>query len=167
MDPENLAAFMAQMNLQPHQLLSSSAGSRGTTLRRPPPTYHHGMSPEETTVYLERYREWFEEDRRIPPEPAPLFDRSLLTSEQLRRRAELERASRHGGGSGIQVFMTIVGFPKHSSATPIEELQPGTLTSYLVIQPTLILLPAVRFADMLVRRAHVVRPSLHPAPHLL
>ncbi|KAI0720343.1 hypothetical protein C8T65DRAFT_602814 [Cerioporus squamosus] len=96
------------------------------------------MSPEETTEYLKRYREWFEEDRRIPPEPAPLFDRSLLMSEQLRRRAELERVSRrHGGGSGIQVFMTIVGFAKHSSATPIQELQP------------------VRFANMSVRRAHV------------
>ncbi|RPD66941.1 hypothetical protein L227DRAFT_515885 [Lentinus tigrinus ALCF2SS1-6] len=114
-----------------------SSGSRGVTVWRPPPTYHHGMSPEETTEYLQRYREWFEEDRSIPPEPAPLFDRSVLISEQLRRRAELERTSRRGGGSGIQVFMTIVGFAKHSSATPIQELQP------------------VRFADMLVRRAHV------------
>ena len=139
MDPEQLAAFMAQMNLQPHELLSMqgavSSASRGLAGRRPPPTYHHGMSPEETTEYLKRYREWFEEDRRIPPEPAPLFDRSLLVSEQLRRRAELERASRHGSGSGIQVFMTIVGFAKHSSATPLQELQPGKLTHITVTGP--------------------------------
>lgn len=139
MDPARLAALITQMNREPHDLPSMQgqpSSPVGLTSRRPPPAYHHGMSPEETTEYLKRYREWFEEDRRLPPEPAPLFDRSLLISEQLRRRAELERASRHDAGSGIQVFMTIVGFAKHSSATPIEELYPGAPTHIFVSEST-------------------------------
>ncbi|KAI0719169.1 hypothetical protein C8T65DRAFT_725512 [Cerioporus squamosus] len=132
---------MARMNLDPHQLLSMqgavSSGSRGLTMRKPPPTYRHDMSTEEAEEYFARYREWFEEDRRISPEPAPLFDRSLLISEQRRRRAELEGASRHDVGAGTLMYTTIVGFAKHSSTTPMQELRP------------------VLFANMLVRQVHV------------
>ncbi|RDX57022.1 SET domain-containing protein [Lentinus brumalis] len=142
MDPAMLAAFMARMNLAPDQLLSMqgalSSGSRGLTVRRPPPSFQHDMSAEELTEFLEQYKQWFEEDRTIPAEPAPLFDRSLLISEQHRRRAEVERTlSQHGVGAGVLTFTTFVGLAKHSSQTPVQDLRPA------------------RFADMLVRQVHV------------
>ncbi|KAI0722769.1 hypothetical protein C8Q76DRAFT_793778 [Earliella scabrosa] len=104
------------------------------TRRRPPPTYRHGMSVEEESRYLQQYREWFEEDRNIPPEPAPRIDRASLIAEQYRRRGDLEVAA-----TALQFFMTILGSAKHSSSTPLTELTP------------------VRFSEMLVRRVHVGR----------
>ena len=91
------------------------------TRRRPPPPYRHGMSVEEESRYLQQYREWFEEDRNIPPEPAPRIDRASLIAEQYRRRGDLEVAA-----TALQFFMTILGSAKHSSSTPLTELTPGT-----------------------------------------
>ena len=131
MDPATLAALMRQMNLNPDDLqnfartLASGPPPGLGGRRRAPPSYRHGMSDEETKRYFEEYKEWFEEDRNIPPEPAPRLDRNALIAEQVRRRVELESGAR-ARGSGIQFFMTMVGFPKHSSSTSISELTPST-----------------------------------------
>ncbi|KAI0751022.1 hypothetical protein C8Q80DRAFT_1307690 [Daedaleopsis nitida] len=114
-------------------------GQRSIPTRRTPPQYRHGMTPEEMTRYIKEYKEWFEEDRRIPPEPALLLDRASLISEQVYRRADLEAASHAEKSSGVQFYLTMVGFAKHSSFTPLADLSP------------------IRFGEMLVRRAHVGR----------
>ena len=94
--------------------------------RRAPPQYHPGMTAEETVRYIRAYKEWFEEDRTVPPEPAPLIDAGSLIAEQVYRRTELEEAARRDRtSSGIPIFTTIVGFAKHSSTTPIERLEPS------------------------------------------
>ena len=85
------------------------------------------MTKERTAQYIKDYKDWFEEDRKIPPESAPPVDPLSLIAEQSHRRAELERnTSRHAGSSGVPIFTTIVGFPKHSSTTAVESLEPGT-----------------------------------------
>ena len=90
------------------------------------------MTKDQTAQYIREYKDWFEEDRKIPPESAPPIDPFSLIAEQSHRRAELERSpGRHSGSSSTPIFTTIVGFPKHSSITPLESLEPGMCDPYL------------------------------------
>ncbi|TBU47221.1 hypothetical protein BD309DRAFT_517231 [Dichomitus squalens] len=143
MDSNSLSELTRQLHLSPDNSRAQQDGSptppgNGPPRRRAPPQFHPGMTEEETVQYIKAYKAWFEEDRQIPPEPAPPIDPSSLISEQVDRRAALEEVGRRDrAASGIPIFTTIVGFAKHSSATPIEGLEPVT------------------FAGMLVRHAHV------------
>ncbi|KAH9899634.1 hypothetical protein C8Q73DRAFT_743528 [Cubamyces lactineus] len=100
------------------------------------------MTANEVAQYIKEYEEWFEDDRKIPPEPAPIVDRTQLISDQKQRRAHLERLAVHGaraGGAGMPFYMTMVGFQKHSSSTSIQNLR------------------RITFAEMSVRRVHIGR----------
>ncbi|KAI0353060.1 hypothetical protein OH77DRAFT_1407932 [Trametes cingulata] len=141
MDPERLAASASALSLGPSrqdpQALQHGRSPATSQSRRPPPRYHHGMSADELARYIREYEEWFEEDRMVPPEPAPSVDRSQLISDQRQRRSQLERLTREGAGGpgiGIPFYMTMVGFPKHSSSTPIENLSRITFSRMLVRQ---------------------------------
>ena len=129
-----LATLMRRMNITPDDLLAmqenlASLSIQGTGLkRRPPPSWSDDMSEEETAQFFKDYKEWFEEDRLIPPEPAPHIDRAGLVAEQARRRRELDRTARQDT-SGVQFYRTMVGFAKHSSSTPIADLKPSTYPS--------------------------------------
>ncbi|PIL37354.1 transcription factor [Ganoderma sinense ZZ0214-1] len=142
MDKDLLSELARQLHLPPNDSRTMPSGALSALgrvpPRRSPPQFHPGMTKEQTAQYIRDYKDWFEEDRKIPPESAPLVDPLSLIAEQSHRRAELERSTgRHSGSSGVPIFTTIVGFPKHSSTTSVESLQPVT------------------FAGMLVRRAHV------------
>ncbi|KAI0335693.1 hypothetical protein GY45DRAFT_1350859 [Cubamyces sp. BRFM 1775] len=100
------------------------------------------MTANEVAQYTKEYEEWFEEDRKIPPEPAPIVDRNQLVSDQKQRRAHLERLAIQGvraGGVGMPFYMTMIGFQKHSSSTPVQNLR------------------RITFAEMSVRRVHIGR----------
>ncbi|KAI1796166.1 hypothetical protein LXA43DRAFT_656004 [Ganoderma leucocontextum] len=141
MDKDLLSELARQLHLSPNDpraMPSSLIANLGNAPpRRAPPQFHPGMTKDETTQYIKEYKDWFEGDREVPPEPAHPVDARSLIAEQSHRRAELERsASRNAESSGIPILTTIVGFPKHSSTTPVERLEPVT------------------FAGMLVRHAH-------------
>ncbi|CDO73769.1 hypothetical protein BN946_scf185015.g97 [Trametes cinnabarina] len=129
MDAEQLAARTSSITLgsqTPHKTPPSSQPHRS------PPKYHHGMSAEEVARYLREYAEWFEEDRKIPPEPAPIVDRNQLIADQRHRRAQLERMAHENtrvGTGGIPFYMTMVGFPKHSSSKPVQNLHPTRMVA--------------------------------------
>ncbi|KAM5535476.1 hypothetical protein V8D89_010813 [Ganoderma adspersum] len=142
MDKDLLSELARQLHLSPNSSRAMSPSDFSTASRAPPrwapPQFHPGMTKDQTAQYIKEYKDWFEEDRKIPPESAPPVDPFSLIAEQSHRRVELERSpGPHGGSSGIPIFTTIVGFPKHSSTAPLESLEPVT------------------FAGMLVRRAHV------------
>ncbi|OSD04617.1 hypothetical protein PYCCODRAFT_1363850 [Trametes coccinea BRFM310] len=132
MDPDQLAALASGLRLDSQ---SSPRTQPSPRAHGPPPRYHHGMSAEEVTRYLKEYAEWFEEDRKIPPEPATIVDRNQLIADQRQRRAQLERMAHESarvGGAGIPFYMTMVGFPKHSSSTALQNLRPITFSGMLV-----------------------------------
>ncbi|KAI0650517.1 hypothetical protein C8Q79DRAFT_901342 [Trametes meyenii] len=104
---------------------------------RSPPRFRHDMTPDQVVQYLQEYSKWFEEDRKIPPEPSPVVDRNQLITDQLERRAHFERLSREPtatGVMGIPFYMTMVGFPKHSSSTPVQHLTRIPFSSMLIRQ---------------------------------
>ncbi|KAI0375881.1 hypothetical protein BV20DRAFT_933313 [Pilatotrama ljubarskyi] len=144
MDPERLAALTSALSLDPSGQAQASL-EYGQTLassqpRRPPPRYHHGMSADELAHYIKEYQDWFEEDRMVSPEPVPVVDRNQLIADQRQRRSQLERLVREGAGApgvGIPFYMTMVGFRKHSSSTPVQNLS------------------RITFSQMLVRRVHI------------
>ncbi|KAI0677320.1 hypothetical protein C8Q78DRAFT_960867 [Trametes maxima] len=106
---------------------------------RSPPRFRHDMTPEQIAQYLQEYSKWSEEDRKIPPEPSPVVDRNQLITDQLERRTHFERLAREptaSGAMGMPFYMTMVGFPKHSSSTPVQHLA------------------RIPFSNMLVRRVH-------------
>lgn len=130
MDPADLPAHLHQMTIKiddtqiAQRVLASRPSQGAGRRRRSPPSYRHGMSNEEMEQYFNDYKEWFEEDRNIPLEPAPHIDREALINEQIRRRTDLEVRARTSS-QGIQFFLTIVGFAKHSSSTPVSDLKPS------------------------------------------
>ena len=85
------------------------------------------MSDAEVAEYVKTYKEWVDEDSKIPPAPPPRLDRSRLVANQIRSRSGMEEMSRTRGGAAgkVQFVMSVVGFSKHSSATPLEQLSPS------------------------------------------
>ena len=135
MDKDLLSELAGQLYISSGDPTAMSSGLISTPGCAPPPRsppqFHPGMTKDQTARYIGEYKAWFEEDRKIPPEQAPPIDALSLIAEQSHRRAELERSTgRHVGSSGIPLFTTIVGFPKHSSTTPVESLDPGTFSPY-------------------------------------
>lgn len=135
MDKDLLSELARQLHLSPSNpaVMSSSLVSipGHAPPHRSPPQFHPGMTKDQTVQYIRGYKDWFEEDRKILPEQAPPIDPLSLIAEQSYRRAELERSTgRRVGSSNIPLFTTVVGFPKHSSTTPVESLEPGAFGFY-------------------------------------
>ncbi|KAI0772144.1 hypothetical protein BD413DRAFT_475161 [Trametes elegans] len=122
-----------------HPALGGHSSVPSPRPRRSPPRYRPGMSVEELSQYIKEYGEWFDEDLKIPPSRAPLVDRNQLILDQRQRRGHLERTSCESGGASVPFYMTMVGFPKHSSSTPVRKLN------------------RISFSDMLIRRVHIGR----------
>ena len=120
MDPDTLAALMAQASMSP-----SRVGTSPPELRKAPPQYRHGMTDNEFAQYIQDYKDWVNEDSKLPPTRPPYLDRNRLIAEQVRYRSELEEHGRRSA-AGVPFIMSVVGYPKHSSSTPLENLSPST-----------------------------------------
>ncbi|OBZ76730.1 Small glutamine-rich tetratricopeptide repeat-containing protein beta [Grifola frondosa] len=124
MDPATLAAQVGQLDISEMPL-------QGTR----PPHFRADMSPDEIQRAIREYQEWFEQDRQVSPGPAPYIDRDSLIEGQISRRRQHER--HFNSRAGVQWYMSIVGFAKHSSSAPLEALE------------------RVNFSQMLVRKVHI------------
>ncbi|OBZ76733.1 hypothetical protein A0H81_03834 [Grifola frondosa] len=137
MDPDALAAMMAQMGMTFDDLREMQArlgmSSDPPSQASRPPHFRPDMSAEELDRGVQAYQAWFEEDRKVPPGPAPSIDPKELISRQL----ELRQGDGQTSRGEVLTYMTIVGFPKHSSSTPLSKLK------------------RITFADMLIRKAHI------------
>ncbi|OSX59446.1 hypothetical protein POSPLADRAFT_1035719 [Postia placenta MAD-698-R-SB12] len=100
-----------------------------------PPQFHPGMSEAELRVAIPRYKAWFEEDRKIPPQRARYVSRQTLLS--FHNRVRQARWSDGLPQGEVSTRMTISGFPRHSSIVPLERLE------------------RICFSQMLVRKVHL------------
>ncbi|KZV78961.1 hypothetical protein EXIGLDRAFT_783014, partial [Exidia glandulosa HHB12029] len=78
---------------------------------------------------LQRAREQFEREKRLGPSSRTPVPRAALAMAMDRSRNELQDALK---GPGVLQRNTTVGFPKHSSNTPLEQLTPITLSKMQV-----------------------------------
>ncbi|OCH96012.1 hypothetical protein OBBRIDRAFT_719569 [Obba rivulosa] len=140
--PADPALLMALMRLQPDDLraeLEGYAPHNGTHRSNPipPPIFSPNSSPDQMSSYIKEYKAWFEADKRIPPQPAYRLSRlSLITQQHASRQFVSEFESRD---SEVIVQMTITGLPKHSSMTPVWQLQ------------------GLHLSDMMIRKTHIGR----------
>lgn len=121
--PVDLARLMALINLKPDdlqaELEAAAHNARAGQDSAPPPLITTGLSEDEIKGRLDQYKAWFEADRKIPPQPAYCLSRARLVSRQLWNRQTSSEIELAGGG----MKMTMLGFPIHSSTTPVQQLQ--------------------------------------------
>lgn len=139
MDPQMLNTMMAQLGISPEDLQAyqDTIGAVGIPeTSTSPPQFHPGMSEAELRVAIPRYKAWFEEDRKIPPQRARYVSRQTLLS--FHNRVRQARWSDGLPQGEVSTRMTISGFPRHSSIVPLERLE------------------RICFSQMLVRKVHLV-----------
>jgi len=116
MNPELLSHMMSQMALA----MADTHATQRLQTRRPPPAFNFDMPQGQLEERIAEYKIWFEE-RQLGPEPAPYVSRWMLVSQLLGSRALVEKRARDGE---YTTGHTVVGIPKHSSSTPVDQLKP-------------------------------------------
>ncbi|EMD40491.1 hypothetical protein CERSUDRAFT_121238 [Gelatoporia subvermispora B] len=120
------------LGLGRNDLPDSLPPSHRSTQGARPPLLDVSLPPEAFAHRIEEYKAWSEEDRKIPPGPAPRINRMSLLYQHIGSHEQAKSLRQQG-----MMHTTIRGFPKHSSATALHELQKLT------------------FAEMQIRKTHV------------
>lgn len=144
--------------MNPERREQHSSAKASSSLGRPPPRFSEKSSPEQVSQYAREYWKWLDEDSKIPPHPATPVDRKHLIRQCEDHRVQLESLARQIAGDVTgkkRWYTTMVGFPKHSSSTPLQDLTRSTHP--LSLYPTPAINPiSVDFSKMYVRKAHAV-----------
>ncbi|EIW61658.1 uncharacterized protein TRAVEDRAFT_115700 [Trametes versicolor FP-101664 SS1] len=128
--------------MNPERREQHSSAKASSSLGRPPPRFPDTLFPEQVSQYAREYWKWLDEDSKIPPHPATPVDRKQLIRQCEDHRVQLESLARQNAGDiegKKRWYTTMVGFPKHSSSTPLQALT------------------RIDFSKMYVRKAHAGR----------
>lgn len=119
LNPQLLSAMIARMGISPDafadQIRQGAFSSANT-----PPIMRPDLSEQGYAQRMRDFEVWLANDRKLGPEKPALRDRSTLVMQYKDSREQIEA----GGISGqVSTRTTFIGFEKHSSKIPLEQLK--------------------------------------------
>ena len=123
---ELVGSVLAEHNIASRKRAEQIEGSKFVPGNEQLPRVTMSMTPEEQVQGAVKYREWFVGDATAPPYVPGTSSRAALVATQVAARRDQENAiASPPPESQARSLVGVTGFPRHSSTTPWDQLQPG------------------------------------------